>query len=97
VDLVISAHDHIYERFTPQSPGGVPDSQFGIRQFIVGTGGAPVTQPVRRAANSEMVLSTFGVLRLTLSPQSYRWEFLSTEGSAVLDSGTGDCHGRPPR
>ena len=97
VDVVISAHDHIYERFAPQSPDGAPDSQYGIRQFIVGTGGAPVTQPVRRMANSETVLSTFGVLRLTLSSQSYRWEFLSTEGGAVLDSGTGDCHARPPR
>ena len=97
VDVVISAHDHIYERFAPQSPDGAADSQYGIRQFIVGTGGAPVTQPVRRIANSETVLSTFGVLRLTLSPQSYRWEFLSTEGSAVLDSGTGECHAKPPR
>jgi hypothetical protein len=97
VDVVISAHDHIYERFAPQSPDGAPDAQYGIRQFIVGTGGAPLTQPVRRMANSETGLSTFGVLRLTLSPQSYRWEFLSTEGGAILDSGTGDCHGRPPR
>jgi hypothetical protein len=97
VDVVISAHDHLYERFSPQSPDGAPDSQYGIRQFIVGTGGAELTQAVRRIANSETVLSTFGVLRLTLSPQSYRWEFLSTEGGAVLDSGTGDCHGKPPR
>ena len=97
VDVVISAHDHIYERFAPQSPDGAPDSQYGIRQFIVGTGGASLTQPVRRIANSETGFSTFGVLRLTLSQQSYRWEFLSTEGGAILDSGTGDCHGRPPR
>ena len=72
-----------------------PDAQYGIRQFIVGTGGAPLTQPVRRVANSETVLSTFGVLRLTLAPQSYRWEFLSSDGGAILDSGTGQCHGKP--
>ncbi len=94
-DVIISAHEHFYERFAPQTPDGVPDSRFGIRQFIVGTGGAPVSQPVRRVANSETVLSTHGVLRLTLDSQSYRWEFLSAEGGAALDSGTGACHGKP--
>jgi acid phosphatase type 7 len=94
-DVIISAHEHFYERFAPQTPEGAPDSRFGIRQFIVGTGGAPLSQPVRRVANSEMVLSTFGVLRLTLDTQSYRWEFLSADGGAVLDSGSGACHGKP--
>ena len=95
VDVVISAHEHFYERFAPQTPDGTPDSQYGIRQFIVGTGGAPLTQPVRRVANSETVLSTFGVLRLTLGSESYRWEFVSSDGGAILDSGTGQCHGKP--
>ena len=94
-DVVISAHDHIYERFAPQSPDGAQDFQYGIRQFTVGTGGAPLTQPVRVIANSETVLSAFGVLRLTLASQSYRWEFLSSEGGAILDSGTGECHAKP--
>ena len=94
VEVVISAHEHFYERFAPQKPDGAPDSQYGIRQFIVGTGGAPLTQPVRRVANSETVLSSFGLLRLTLDGQAYRWAFVSTDG-AILDSGTGQCHGRP--
>jgi hypothetical protein len=95
VDVIISAHEHFYERFSPQTPNGAVDLQFGLRQFIVGTGGAPLTQPVRRVANSETVLSTFGVLRLTLEGQSYRWDFLSADGGAILDSGTGQCHARP--
>lgn len=94
-DVIISAHEHFYERFAPQTPDRQLDVQYGIRQFVVGTGGAPLTQPVRRAANSEVIISTFGVLRLVLEPQSYRWEFIS-EGGAVLDSGTGQCHGKPP-
>lgn len=94
-EIVISAHDHIYERFAPQSHDGAPDSQYGIRQFTVGTGGAPLTQPVRVVANSETVFSAFGVLRLTLGAQSYRWEFVSSDGGAILDSGTGECHGKP--
>ena len=93
-DVIISAHEHFYERFAPQTPDGVPNPQFGIRQFIVGTGGAPLTQPVRRVANSETVLSTFGVLRLTLETQSYRWEFLSSDGARFSmqapDSATAD-------
>ena len=94
-EVVVSAHEHFYERFAPQTPDALPDAEFGIRQFIVGTGGAPLTQPVRRVANSEIVLSTFGVLRLTLDTESYRWEFLSADGGAILDSGSGSCHGKP--
>ena len=94
-DVILSAHEHFYERFAPQTPDGIADPRFGIRQFIVGTGGAPLTQPVRRVANSEAVLSTYGVLRLTLDTQSYRWEFLSSDGGAILDAGTGLCHGKP--
>jgi hypothetical protein len=94
-DVVISAHEHFYERFAPQAPSGAADPRFGIRQFIVGTGGAPLRQPVRAVANSEMTLSTFGVLRVTLGDQAYRWEFVSADGGAILDAGTGQCHGRP--
>jgi acid phosphatase type 7 len=94
-DVIISAHEHFYERFAAQNPDGGADAAFGIRQFIVGTGGAPLTQAVRRVPNSEVVLSAFGVLRLTLDADSYRWEFLSSDGGAILDAGTGQCHGRP--
>ena len=94
-DIVISAHEHFYERFAPQDPDGKLDPEYGIRQFIVGTGGAPLTHPVRRVANSEVTSSTFGVLRLTLDSRSYRWEFISAEGGGVLDAGTGLCHGKP--
>jgi len=97
VDVIISAHEHFYERFAPQTPDRRLDTQFGIRQFIVGTGGASLTQPVRRMPNSESLISTsYGVLRLTLEPQSYRWEFMAV-GGGVADSGTGLCHGKPDR
>ncbi len=93
-DVVITGHEHFYERFAPQNPDGAPDPRFGLRQFIVGTGGAPMTQPVRRVANSETIVLTFGLLRLTLEAQSYRWDFLSVDGGA-RDSGTAMCHGKP--
>ena len=94
-DVVITGHEHFYERFAPQNPDGAPDPRFGLRQFIVGTGGAPMTQPVRRVQNSETIVLSFGLLRLTLEAQSYRWDFLSVDGGAIRDSGTGSCHGKP--
>jgi len=96
VDIVISAHEHFYERFAPQDPSGRPDPEYGIREFVVGTGGAPLTEPLRRLPNSEAVLVNFGILRVTLAPLSYNWEFLSTDGGAVLDSGSGRCHAARP-
>jgi hypothetical protein len=42
-DLILNGHDHIYERFAPQDPTGALDISQGIREFIVGTGGADHT------------------------------------------------------
>ena len=39
-DLVINGHDHDYERFAPQDSEGHEDTARGIREFVVGTGGA---------------------------------------------------------
>jgi len=39
-EIVISGHDHEYERFAPQTPNGSADPARGIREFVVGTGGA---------------------------------------------------------
>ena len=38
-DLILNGHDHLYERFAPQSPNGMADPINGIRQFTIGTGG----------------------------------------------------------
>jgi len=89
-DLVLSAHEHFYERFAPQDPTGRPDTARGIRQFIAGTGGALLYQPVSIHPNSEVRISAFGVLKLTLSADSYRWEFIPVSGQS--DSGSGVCH-----
>ena len=89
-DLVLSGHDHLYERFAPQNPDGGADAARGIRQFVVGTGGA-VLYPLGAARpNSETRLSVFGVLSLTLRADGYDWEFISVSGPR--DAGTGSCH-----
>jgi calcineurin-like phosphoesterase family protein len=91
VDVLINGHDHIYERFAPQDPNGKADP-LGVRQFIVGTGGADLYQRAMTAPNSEAFINnTYGVLKLTLTVGSYQWEFIPTTGSA-RDSGGGTCH-----
>ena len=92
-DVVLNAHDHIYERFAPQTPSGERDDARGIRQFTVGTGGSNHTSLVAIAANSEVRnADTYGVLKLTLRSTSYDWQFVPEAGKAFTDSGTGSCH-----
>ena len=90
VDVVVNGHDHFYERFSRQDPDGRLDEN-GIRQFIVGTGGADLSRPVRSAPNSGMVLSTFGIMRFTLRPATYGWEFIEASGQ-LGDNGNTPCH-----
>lgn len=92
VDVVLNGHDHVYERFLPQSPDGVLDRGRGLRQFTVGTGGAELTRFVRRLPNSAANYVGFGVLKLTLLPDRYDWEFLPTESGAFSDAGFDLCH-----
>ena len=87
-DVVISGDDHLYERFAPQDPDGRRDP-LGIRQFTVGTGGAPLSPLHSIAANSEARSSTFGVLKLTLKPDTYEWEFIPIPVEIFRDAGVG--------
>jgi hypothetical protein len=92
VDVVLNGHDHDYERFAPQSPSGVADPN-GIREFVAGTGGASHYAFNAPIANSEVRDKTsYGVLKLTLHPGSYDWQFLLVAGASFTDSGTTACH-----
>jgi hypothetical protein len=91
-ELVISGHDHIYERFAEMNAAGSPASP-GLREITAGTGGAGLygfgtILPASRAHNG----STFGVLKLTLHPGSYDWKFVPVAGKTFTDSGTTRCH-----
>jgi hypothetical protein len=92
VDVVLAGHDHLYERQGPQDPTGRYDPVRGIREFVVGTGGGPLYDVKRPSPNSEARYSGHGVIRLTLSGDSYAWEFLPVEGGTFHDSGTDVCH-----
>jgi hypothetical protein len=92
-DVVVSGHDHLYERFAPQDPEGTLDPERGIRQFTVGTGGAPLYAFEEIQPNSEVRNNTtHGVIKLTLRDRAYDWEFVPVAGATFTDSGTGDCH-----
>jgi 3',5'-cyclic AMP phosphodiesterase CpdA len=92
VELVVSGHDHLYERFAPQNDSYQHDAARGIRQFVVGTGGAPLYRAGARAPNTEAIAEAHVALQLTLNPATYDWNF--TEASAVrsLDVGSDLCH-----
>ena len=91
-DVVVNGHDHDYERFGTQDPAGREDKAAGIREFVVGTGGAVLRDFPTVAAHSEVrIPGTFGVIRFVLHPTSYEWSFIATSGE-VADSGSGPCH-----
>lgn len=89
-EVVVNAHDHLYERFARQMADGRAEPALGVRQFTVGTGGADLYGFVRASPNSEARLSAFGVLRLTLRPALVEWQFITTTGR-VFDEGLDTC------
>jgi len=89
-DVVLNGHDHDYQRFTPVAANGESDPR-GIRQFVVGTGGAglrdfsgPAPPTLEFRQNS-----SHGILRLDLDACGYRWAFLPTDGPAVDEGSAG--------
>ncbi|HWC73559.1 MAG TPA: Ig-like domain-containing protein, partial [Gemmatimonadales bacterium] len=98
-DVVLNGHDHDYERFAPQTPTGALDNVNGIKEFVVGTGGNslyswPSTTPI---ANSELRSNVnYGVIKLTLWPTSYDWQFVPVAGGSFSDQGSALCHSGQP-
>jgi acid phosphatase type 7 len=92
VDVVLVAHDHVYERFAPQDADGRLDPR-GVREFVVGTGGHSHhpffgVQPNSQVRNN----TTFGVVQLSLRPTSYSWRFVPAAGASFTDKGSTTCH-----
>ena len=105
-DVILSGHEHNYERFAPQTPDGVADPARGIREFVVGTGGGGYDSldvaKVTHVGNSEVGSVDHGVLKLTLMDGSYHWDFIPVGYTLPVnqtppeyshtDSGTASCH-----
>ncbi|WP_394616815.1 DNRLRE domain-containing protein [Lentzea sp. JNUCC 0626] len=92
-DVVVTGHNHQYERFAPQNPSGALDNSRGIRSFVAGMGGAGAygfgtIRPNSEARNT----GTRGVLKLTLHSNSFDWQFVPEAGKTYTDSGTTNCH-----
>jgi hypothetical protein len=92
-DLMLAGHEHSYERFAPQDPDGNADEKNGIREIVVGTGGRShdplgTALPHSEARNFD----TFGVLKVTLWPERYEWEFIPVNADGFRDSGESPCH-----
>jgi acid phosphatase type 7 len=93
VEVVLNAHDHIYERFAPMDTLGNLDRANGVRQFTVGTGGKKHMSIVNIHPNSEVRnTDTYGVLKMNLRPTGYDWNFMPIAGSTFTDSGSDSCH-----
>jgi hypothetical protein len=92
-DLVLSGHEHNYERFAPLDPQGRVDPARGIREFVVGTGGRSHYRFGPPLPGSEVRSDdTFGVLQLQLRPNGYNWRFVPTKDGSFEDAGSGTCH-----
>jgi hypothetical protein len=90
-DVVLAGHDHDYERFAPQNAtGGLEDTR-GIRSFVVGTGGKEKNGFSTIRANSQLRASSVGLLKLTLHPTSYDWQFVPIPGETLADAGSAAC------
>jgi len=93
VDVVLSGHEHFYERFGPQDGEGRADPARGVRQFTVGIGGKGPHGFVTVAPNSEFrTASVIGVLEMTLRDGGYDWRLVRAPTSSIFDSGSGGCH-----
>ena len=91
-ELVLSGHNHQYERFAPQQADGTRNDGRGIREFVVGSGGAGLYDFGAAKPNSQARYKGYGVLKLTLRPTSYSWEFMPVAGASFTDAGSGTCH-----
>ena len=97
IDIVANGHNHNYERFN-QINASEQAASDGIREFIVGTGGAPsdnisyATSPLDPNEVVRTQVASYGVLKLTLSANSYSWNFLPAAGYTFTDSGSSTCH-----
>jgi acid phosphatase type 7 len=93
-DILLTGHEHSYERFAPMNAEGEADLERGVRLFVVGTGGGNLRKfkfeplPTTEARDD----TTWGVLKLTLHSDRYEWEFIPVAGKTFRDSGSGTCH-----
>jgi hypothetical protein len=91
-DVVLNGHSHNYQRWRPMAPNGDLDRETGIREFVVGTGGASHYALPSGTRPDNLVSAqadAFGVLKLTLKADRYRWRWVSAAGQPAFDDASG--------
>lgn len=88
-EFVLNGHEHFYEAFDPLDSAGAPATD-GMREFVVGTGGARLYPSWSLMHRSRARLAVHGVLRLTLEDGRYSWQFIDERGR-VRDAGEASC------
>ena len=94
--FVLSGHEHNYERFAPQD-GYAHARTGGVRQFVVGTGGAPADYsfgPAEPNSVKRIGPRKHGVLRLTLGSGTFSWRWVGVTRGTASDSGSASCRTR---
>ena len=90
-DLVLSGHEHLYERFQPMNGAGRIEPSRGIQSFIVGTGGKNLYPfGTRKTGSAYCQNRLFGVLVVNLHDGWYSWAFKAVTGR-ILDRGSRSC------
>jgi alkaline phosphatase len=85
VDLALSGHDHIYERFPAMNGDGAVDDAHGIPSIVVGTGGrSHYPAVVARAHSLVRFDDAFGVLTILPKKGGATLRFAAVDGR-VLD------------
>jgi hypothetical protein len=89
VEFLTVGHVHRYERFPRMLADGTA-SDTGLRQFIVGTGGAGL-MPIRTVHPlSERQVIARGMVRFDLYDDRYEWSFTDISG-VQRDAGSQAC------
>ncbi len=91
-DLLLTGHEHVYERFAPKTPDGALSTD-GIRQFTVATGGMTLRDFYNKEPGSQVRLNDdHGVMELRLSAEGYDWDFRPVKPGSRTDAGSSPCH-----
>ena len=80
-ELVLSGHDHDYERFVPLDPNGVRDNARGVVQIVSGAGGRSLRPVTGRATTAARDATSYGYSRLALNADSVDVSFVPAVGS----------------
>jgi hypothetical protein len=83
--LLVTAHDHDYERFARQDAAGSKVAD-GVGSFVVGTGGAhlySVPDEKRHPLSKAFQNKVAGLLKIELYPGRYASSFIAIDGSSL--------------